>query len=198
MWWAKRAGARLAAAASGGLACTLQASGGPEQLAIGSPAPPLEERVGERRFLTILDAAVCGDVPAGCRTNRSGVLAENDDLLSLALSSKGGEGNGAGARGLAASFGAKRVAAGVFVAFMVLHPPRRRRARKTVVRSRRAVRHADTLLRRGVLRVCRGGYGNPSRLLLCFQTSQEHDLLPFKHPYSPAASLLADGMLDRE
>ena len=38
--------------------------------------------------MTILDAAVRGDVPADCPTNRSSVLAENDDLLS----SKGGEG----------------------------------------------------------------------------------------------------------
>ena len=33
-------------------------------------------------------------MPAGCHTNRLGALAENDDLLSLPLSSKGGEGNG--------------------------------------------------------------------------------------------------------
>ncbi len=33
-------------------------------------------------------------MPAGCRTNRSGALAENEDLLSLPLSSRGGEGNG--------------------------------------------------------------------------------------------------------
>jgi hypothetical protein len=37
----------------------------------------LEERVGERRPITLLDAAVRGDIPAGCRTNISGVLAEN-------------------------------------------------------------------------------------------------------------------------
>jgi hypothetical protein len=55
----------------------------------------LEERAGERRPIIILEAAVRGDLPAGCRTNMSGVLAENDDLLSLPLSSKGGEGNGA-------------------------------------------------------------------------------------------------------
>jgi hypothetical protein len=52
-------------------------------------------RAGERR--PILDAAVGGDTPAGCRTNISGVPAENDDLLSLPLSSKGGEGNGTAA-----------------------------------------------------------------------------------------------------
>jgi len=34
---------------------------------------------------------------AGCRTNRSGGLNEHDDLLSLPLSSKGGEGNGGAA-----------------------------------------------------------------------------------------------------
>jgi hypothetical protein len=57
----------------------------------------LEERAGERRPLTILGAAVGGDISAGCRTDISGGLGENDDLLSLSLSSKGGEGNGAGA-----------------------------------------------------------------------------------------------------
>ena len=34
-------------------------------------------------------------IPTGCRTNISGVLAEDDDLLSLPLSSRGGEGSGA-------------------------------------------------------------------------------------------------------
>jgi hypothetical protein len=43
----------------------------------------LEEKVGERRPFTMLDVTVPGDIPAGCRTNISGVLAENDDLLSL-------------------------------------------------------------------------------------------------------------------
>jgi len=62
----------------------------------GSPSPPLEERAGERRP-TPLDAAVRGGVPAGSRTNASGVPAENNNLLSLPLSSKGGEGNGAAA-----------------------------------------------------------------------------------------------------
>ena len=55
----------------------------------------MEERVGERRSFIIRDAAVRGDVPARCCTNISDALAENDGLLSLALSSKGGEGNGA-------------------------------------------------------------------------------------------------------
>ena len=59
----------------------------------GFPSPPLEERAGERR--PILDAAAHGDLPEGCCTNRSGVLVENDGLLSLSLSSKGGEGSGA-------------------------------------------------------------------------------------------------------
>jgi hypothetical protein len=49
----------------------------------------------ERRPLTLLDAAVRGDIPVGRCTNACGVLAESDDLLSLPLSSKGGEGNGA-------------------------------------------------------------------------------------------------------
>jgi hypothetical protein len=52
----------------------------------------LEERVRERRPFTLLDAAVGADIPAGCRASIPGVLAENDDLLSLALSSRGGEG----------------------------------------------------------------------------------------------------------
>jgi len=47
-----------------------------------SPSPPLEERAGERRPVTTLDA---------------GVLAGKDDLLSPPLSSRGGEGNGAAA-----------------------------------------------------------------------------------------------------
>jgi hypothetical protein len=58
----------------------------------------LEERAGERRPITILDAAVRGGILTGCGTNTSGVLVENDDLLSLPLSSKGGAGNSAGAR----------------------------------------------------------------------------------------------------
>jgi len=57
----------------------------------------LEERAGERRPITGLEAAVRGDMPADCRINVSGGLAENDDLLSLPLSSKGGEGNGTAA-----------------------------------------------------------------------------------------------------
>jgi hypothetical protein len=57
----------------------------------------LEERAGERRPVTILDVAVRGDITAGCRATISGVLAEKDDLLSLPLSSKGGEGNGTAA-----------------------------------------------------------------------------------------------------
>ena len=72
---------------------TLHASGGGQQRASDSPSPPLEERVGERR--PILDVAVRGDITVGCRTNKPGVLTENDDLLSLPLSSRGGEGNGA-------------------------------------------------------------------------------------------------------
>jgi carbon starvation protein len=51
----------------------------------------LVERVGERRPITIRDAA-------GHRTNIAGVVAENDDLFSLPLSSKGEEGNGNAAR----------------------------------------------------------------------------------------------------
>src|ERR1035441_3324137 len=72
-------------------------SGGREQWASGSPSPPLEERVGERRPITIRDAPILGDIPAGRCANASGVLAENKKLLSLPVSSKGGEGNGAAA-----------------------------------------------------------------------------------------------------
>jgi hypothetical protein len=53
----------------------------------------LEERAGERRPMNLPDALVRGDMPAGWVANRSGVPAENDGLLSLALSSNGGEGN---------------------------------------------------------------------------------------------------------
>jgi hypothetical protein len=69
----------------------LQASG--KQRVSVSPSPPLEERVGERRHVTILAVAARGSSPAGRRPNLSCVLAENDGLLSLTLSSKGGEGN---------------------------------------------------------------------------------------------------------
>ena len=64
--------------------CSSCASGGRVQRASGSPSPPLEERVGERRPVTIHDAAVL-------------VPGQNEDLLSLPLSSKGGEGTGAAA-----------------------------------------------------------------------------------------------------
>ena len=72
-----------------------QGSGEPR--ASGSPSPPLVEWVGERRVVITLDSAARGKIPAGWRTKISGVRVENDDLLSLALSSKGGEGNGAAA-----------------------------------------------------------------------------------------------------
>jgi len=45
-------------------ACALPASGRREQRASGSPSHPLEERAGERRPITVLDAAVHGDIPA--------------------------------------------------------------------------------------------------------------------------------------
>jgi hypothetical protein len=54
----------------------------------------LEERVGERRPFTGPDAPAPGALPVGCRGYTFWLLAENDGLLSLALSSKGGEGNG--------------------------------------------------------------------------------------------------------
>jgi hypothetical protein len=74
---------------------TLTASGGDKQRPSGSPSPPLEERAGERRPIILPDAAVRGDIPASGRPSLSGVVAENNDLLSLPLSSKEGEGNGA-------------------------------------------------------------------------------------------------------
>jgi hypothetical protein len=55
----------------------------------------LEERAGERRPFTIVNAAVRDDIAAGCLPNRSDGRAENNGLLSLALSSRGGEGTGA-------------------------------------------------------------------------------------------------------
>ena len=64
-----------------------------EQEAKGSPSPPREEREGERGPVTILRAAVRGELPAGCRTRQPAVSAQDDDLLSLALSSRGGEGS---------------------------------------------------------------------------------------------------------
>jgi hypothetical protein len=76
---------------------TLPASDGRERQAGGSTSPPLEERVGERRPVNLIDAAVRGDMPVGYRTNSSGALAENHGLLSPTLSSKGGEGSGAAA-----------------------------------------------------------------------------------------------------
>jgi len=48
----------------------------------------LEERGGERRP-TIIEDAVRGDIPPARRQDRSGVPAENNDLLSLSLSSRG-------------------------------------------------------------------------------------------------------------
>ena len=73
------------------------ATGGGEQRASGSPSPPLEERAGERRPLTTLDAAARGDIPEGDHTDLAGGSAEQDGLLSLALSSRGGEGKDAAA-----------------------------------------------------------------------------------------------------
>jgi hypothetical protein len=54
----------------------------------------LEERVGERRLADIRKAVVGSSIPPGCRTSMSDALVENNGLLSLPLSSKGGEGNG--------------------------------------------------------------------------------------------------------
>src|ERR1039458_69821 len=79
------------------LLCALHPSCGREQRASGSPSPTLEERVGERKPF-LLEAAARDDIPAGCSGSISGVLAGKGDLLSLALSSKGGEGNGGAAR----------------------------------------------------------------------------------------------------
>jgi hypothetical protein len=72
----------------------LPVAGGVEHWVGGyPPSPPLEERVGERRHL--LDLAARADMPTRCRSNGFGTLADNDGLLSLPLSSKGAEGNGA-------------------------------------------------------------------------------------------------------
>jgi hypothetical protein len=90
---------------------SLPASGGRVQPASGSPSPPLEKRAGERRPTPILQAVASGDISAGCLTNLSGARAENDDLLSLSLSSKGGEGNtaaGSEHRGACKDPGTKR------------------------------------------------------------------------------------------
>ena len=46
-----------------------------------------EPRFRGKRSITLLVAVVRGDHPAGGRINVSSVLAENDDLLSLPLSS---------------------------------------------------------------------------------------------------------------
>jgi anthranilate synthase component 1 len=81
----------------GPLPRSLHASGGNGQRASGSPSLPLEERVGERRPITFFAAAVRSDVAAAYPSTIPAALAENDDLLSLPLSSKGGEGNGAAA-----------------------------------------------------------------------------------------------------
>ena len=67
----------------------------PDQMANGSPSSPLEDRAGERR--SNFGPAFHADIPVGCRTNQSAVLPDGDDLLSLPLSSKGGEGNGTAA-----------------------------------------------------------------------------------------------------
>jgi exodeoxyribonuclease V beta subunit len=76
--------------------CTSRAPAGLDQPTVGSPSPPLEERAGERR--PTLAAGVRSDIPAGGHTGTTRALAENHGLLSLSLSSKGGEGNSAAAR----------------------------------------------------------------------------------------------------
>jgi K+-transporting ATPase ATPase B chain len=48
------------------VARTLHVFGGSEQSARVSPSPPREERVGERRPTTVLDAVLPGNDPAGC------------------------------------------------------------------------------------------------------------------------------------
>jgi len=72
-------------------ACTLRVSGGRAHRPNGSPSPPLEERVGERRFMTPLHAGARGRTLRG-PVNTSRVLAERNHLLLLPLSSRGGEG----------------------------------------------------------------------------------------------------------
>src|ERR1019366_9281647 len=53
--------------------------------------------MGAATTVNLIDAAIRGDMPVGYRTNSSGALAENHGLLSLPLSSQGGEGRGAAA-----------------------------------------------------------------------------------------------------
>jgi cbb3-type cytochrome oxidase maturation protein len=79
-----------------GLGRPARASCKPDQLANGSPSPPLEERAGERR--PNFDPAFHAGIPVGCPTNQSAVLPDGDDLLSLPLSSKGGEEKGTTAK----------------------------------------------------------------------------------------------------
>src|ERR1017187_3064854 len=74
-----------------GLNYSLHARGSDEPCAGVSPSPLLEERDGERRPLLV--AAIHSDIPADRCTSGSGVPTEINGLLSLALSSKGGEGN---------------------------------------------------------------------------------------------------------
>jgi potassium-transporting ATPase ATP-binding subunit len=79
-----------------GPARTFRAPGGHEPWASNSPSPPLEERTGERRPTTISSAVAHRDTPVGCGNPVSAIIAEKDGLLSLALSSRGGEGSSAG------------------------------------------------------------------------------------------------------
>jgi cbb3-type cytochrome oxidase maturation protein len=79
-----------------GLGRPARASCRPDQQANGSPAPPLEERAGERRPNS--DPAFRAGIPVSCPTNQPAVLPDGDDLLSLPLSCKGGEGNGTAAK----------------------------------------------------------------------------------------------------
>jgi U32 family peptidase len=65
------------------------------QLAALAPSPPLEERAGERRPTNAGITAARRDISVARRGDRAGKLLETDDLLSLALSSRGGEGNSA-------------------------------------------------------------------------------------------------------
>ena len=77
-----------------------QASAEREERASGSPSPPLEERAGERRPMTALDPAVPGNATGGCPTTVSGAPSDKNGLLSLPLSSKGGEGTGTLQKGI--------------------------------------------------------------------------------------------------
>ncbi len=83
-------GAPEAAPAAG----STQASGVCDPGVSVPPSPPLEERAGERRPITSQGATAPVGTSAGGPASISGAQAQKNGLLSLPLSSRGGEGNG--------------------------------------------------------------------------------------------------------